>query len=180
MKTELNPGVCVDVFPLQCGMSLFAWSVGWLFPLGGLPLTSGCGLVGSVEIGPSFSGGGWSFLLRVRAWPFLLEVGVRLFLLGVAGWPFFLMVGVGLPPENGGWRIRLGVRSGPPLSGRTIAAGRCQCYQRQLVRVRMPITIIASSDQVLHLHLFLCWWHVISSRRWTLRLTTPTFWPRTW
>ena len=165
IKTELNPGVWVGVFPLR-----------------GLPLTSGCGLVGSVEIGPSFSRGGWSFLLRVRVWPFLLEVDARLFLLGAAGWPFFLMVGYGLPPWNGGRRIRLGVRSGPPFSVRafatpgsgnlsferkrfcTIGTEHCHCYKRQPVRVRMSITSIASSDQVLHLHLFLCefGWHVFS------------------
>ena len=38
----------------------------------------------------------------------------------------------------------------------TIATEHCQCYKKQPVRVRMPSTSIASSDQVLHLHLFLC------------------------
>ena len=52
----------------------------------------GMGLVRSVEIGPSFSGEGWSLLLRVRVWPSLPEVGVRLFPWGSV-WPALLGCG---------------------------------------------------------------------------------------
>ena len=43
---------------------------------------------------------------------------------GAAGWPFFLTVGVGLPLGDGGGRIRRGVRSGPPFSGRVFSLSK--------------------------------------------------------
>ena len=134
----------VDVFPLWMASFLGVW--GWLFSLGGQPLTSG--LVGSVDIGPSFSGGGWSFLSRVCVCPFLLEVGVRRFLLGAAGWPFFLMVGVGLPPG----RIRLVCailcRREVQLPTATVCSSRTSYRLRSPIVRRLPSLFVGARPRL--------------------------------
>ena len=119
-----------------------------------------------MQIGPSYLGS--AFLLGVRAYPILLKVGVRASLLEAGVWPLLL----------GGWRILLGAWSGLPFSGwafatpsrdehlsfeckrfYTDAAEHLKFSKRLHVRVRVRLlitSIAASSDQVLHLHMFLC------------------------
>ena len=120
----------------------------------------GCVQIGPSSLGrPSFSG--------VRAYRFLLKVGIRVSLLEAGVWPLLLE----------GWRILLGAWSGP-FSGwafatpsrdehlsfeckrfYTDAAEHLKFSKRLHVRVRVRLlitSIAASSDQVLHLHMFLC------------------------